>query len=279
MNNSTGFLHKIVTVKMDRPLGSLHPKHNFIYPVNYGFIPNTKSYDNEELDAYVLGVYEPLEIFTGKCIACIHRLDDNDDKLIVVPEDRNFTDDEIDVLTEFQERFFKHVIIRNVTTNFSYDNLIFRKMLVSDYNCVNKLVNQVHELHLNNLDNIYRSESPLSLGRFANLLIDDYRYNYVAEYNGTCVGIIMAEFKEIKDNDVLNDKKILYINNICVDENFRNRGIGTFLFDSIIKLGKSLKIDDIEVLVWPFNRSGMYFYESLGMTIKNTRYVYSLKNH
>lgn len=34
---------KMVTVKMDRPMGSRHPKHNFIYPVNYGYIPNTIS--------------------------------------------------------------------------------------------------------------------------------------------------------------------------------------------------------------------------------------------
>lgn len=68
--------------------------------------------DNEELDCYVLGVFEPLKEFTGKCIAIIHRINDNDDKLIIVPENRNFTDDEINVLTEFQEQFFKHIIIR-----------------------------------------------------------------------------------------------------------------------------------------------------------------------
>jgi inorganic pyrophosphatase len=39
----------------------------------------------EELDAYILGVFEPLEVFRGKCIAVINRLNDNDDKLIVVP--------------------------------------------------------------------------------------------------------------------------------------------------------------------------------------------------
>ena len=33
------FLNKIVTVKVDRPMGSRHPRHGFIYPVNYGYIP------------------------------------------------------------------------------------------------------------------------------------------------------------------------------------------------------------------------------------------------
>ena len=57
LTNSIEFLNKKVTVKMDRPMGSKHPKHGFIYPVNYGYIPNTLSGDFEELDAYVLGVF------------------------------------------------------------------------------------------------------------------------------------------------------------------------------------------------------------------------------
>ena len=62
---------------------------------------------------YVLGVFEPLETFRGKCIAIIHRLDDNDDKLIIVPENKSFSNQEIRALTEFQERFFKSEIIRD----------------------------------------------------------------------------------------------------------------------------------------------------------------------
>lgn len=106
------YLGKIVTVKMDRPLGSKHPKHGFIYPVNYGYIPNTISGDGEELDAYVLGEHKPLDEFNGVVIAIIHRIDDNDDKLVVMAEGRDYSDDQIYALTEFQERYFKSVIIR-----------------------------------------------------------------------------------------------------------------------------------------------------------------------
>ncbi len=109
---SKEFLGKIVNVKMDRPLGSKHPKHGFIYPVNYGYIPNTVSGDGEELDAYVLGVHEPLDEFEGKVVAIIRRTNDNDDKLVVMPEERNYTDEQIEALTEFQEQWFKHEILR-----------------------------------------------------------------------------------------------------------------------------------------------------------------------
>ena len=109
---SKEYIGKIVTVKMDRPLGSKHPKHRFIYPVNYGYIPDTISGDGEELDAYVLGEHKPLDTFEGRVIAVIHRLNDDDDKLIVMADGRNYTDDQINALVEFQERWFTTEIIR-----------------------------------------------------------------------------------------------------------------------------------------------------------------------
>ena len=109
---SKDYIGKKVNVMIDRPFGSKHPKHGFIYPVNYGYIPNTVSGDGEELDCYVLGVFEPVERFDGECIAVIHRTDDDDDKLIIVSDGKQYSDDAIDALTEFQERFFEHTIIR-----------------------------------------------------------------------------------------------------------------------------------------------------------------------
>ena len=107
------YLNKKVIVKMDRPLGSKHPKHGFIYPVNYGYIPGTISGDGEELDAYVLGEFKPLEAFEGVVKAVIHRTNDNDDKLVVMAEDKDYSDEQIRALTEFQERFFESEIIRD----------------------------------------------------------------------------------------------------------------------------------------------------------------------
>lgn len=106
------YIGKIVDVVMDRPLGTKHPKHGFIYEVNYGYIPNTVSGDGEELDAYVLGQHKPLEKFTGQVIAIIHRTNDDDDKLIVVEEGKNYTDEQIRALTEFQEQWFESEIWR-----------------------------------------------------------------------------------------------------------------------------------------------------------------------
>lgn len=94
------------------PLGKQTPQIWFSYSVNYGFVPGTISGDGEELDAYVLGVNTPLSEFEGKCIAVIHRTNDNDDKLIIAPRGLCFSDDEIEEQTAFQEKWFQHIIIR-----------------------------------------------------------------------------------------------------------------------------------------------------------------------
>lgn len=106
------FLNQIVEVSIDRPLNSIHPKWKFKYSVNYGYIKNIFAPDGEELDAYVLKVNKPLERFTGRVVSILHRIDDDDDKLIVVPDGKNITNEEIDNLTNFQEKFFKHEIVR-----------------------------------------------------------------------------------------------------------------------------------------------------------------------
>ena len=110
--NHKEYLRKELNIVIDRELGSKHPEYGFIYPVNYGYVPGTISGDGEELDCYLLGVFEPVKTFKGKCIAIVHRLNDDDDKLIVVPENKEYSDDAINALIEFQERYFEHIIVR-----------------------------------------------------------------------------------------------------------------------------------------------------------------------
>ncbi len=104
-------IDSIVKVIVDRPLGSRHPEHGFIYTANYGYIPRTLASDGEEIDVYILGEFEPLDSFEGNVIGLIVRNDDNENKLVVSRYVDRYGADEIKALTEFQERFFdSHVI-------------------------------------------------------------------------------------------------------------------------------------------------------------------------
>lgn len=110
--NAKDYLGNDVYIKIDRPLGSRHPKHGFVYNLNYGFVPNTIGGDGEELDAYYVGEFEPVSDGSGKVIAIIHRTNDDDDKLIVSKDGYNYSDDAIRALTEFQEKYFESIIER-----------------------------------------------------------------------------------------------------------------------------------------------------------------------
>lgn len=105
------YLNKKVKVIIDRPLGSKHPKHNLIYPINYGYIENTISGDGKEIDAYIIGEFNPVKIYEGYVVAIIERKDDNEDKLVVCKEKGKYSKEQIKALVEFQERFFKSEVI------------------------------------------------------------------------------------------------------------------------------------------------------------------------
>ena len=105
-------LGKIVKVTVDRPLGSCHPKHPEIcYPVNYGYVKGVMAADGEEQDVYILGVDVPVNEFTGRVIAIIHRRDDVEDKWVAAPEGQTFSAEEIKAWVEFQEQYFESEVI------------------------------------------------------------------------------------------------------------------------------------------------------------------------
>jgi len=100
-------LGRVVTVIVDRPLGSKHPRADDIfYPVNYGYVEGVFAGDGSEQDAYILGVGRPVERFYGVVAAVIHRLDDVEDKWVVVPVGTRFLKDEIVRQVRFVERYF-----------------------------------------------------------------------------------------------------------------------------------------------------------------------------
>ena len=101
-----------VTVTVDRPLGSYHPEYKDIYyPINYGYIEGIMAPDGEEQDAYILGVNEPVDKFTGKIIAIVHRKDDIEEKWVVVPDGITFSKEEIRRQIYFQEQYFDSEIV------------------------------------------------------------------------------------------------------------------------------------------------------------------------
>ena len=56
------YIGKTVTVTVDRPIGTHHPKHpEIVYPINYGYVEGLLGGDGEEQDVYILGVDKPVD--------------------------------------------------------------------------------------------------------------------------------------------------------------------------------------------------------------------------
>lgn len=208
------YLNKILEAKIDRPIGSSHPKYpDHIYLVNYGYIPNTVSGDGKELDCYVLGEYKPLSEFKGKCIAIIHRLNDDDDKLILTPENMNFTNAEIRLLTDFQERFYKSEIIRN-------SNFIDSNKNISEL-CNTNLEINIDIVKSDNKD--YQLKIFEDITKFNNQknpnLTNTNAWNY-----GDLFGFYAKNNEEIIAGIVVYEKmQWIEVDTLFVDEKYRNQ--------------------------------------------------------
>lgn len=100
-------------VVVDRPLGSRHPTAGFENLLSYGFVPGVPAPDGEDLDAYLVGPLIPVAEGTGVCIAVVHRLYDDDDKLVVITDGIQRTDGCLRKLVGFQEDGRPYVIIRS----------------------------------------------------------------------------------------------------------------------------------------------------------------------
>ena len=98
---------KIFSAVIDRPVGFKDSFGN-VYPINYGYIPELMGGDGEEQDVYIIShdPQQPLENFTGKLVAIIHRRDDIEDKWVLAPVNEEVDKTLIAEQTHFMEQYF-----------------------------------------------------------------------------------------------------------------------------------------------------------------------------
>ena len=92
------------------------------------------------------------------------------------------------------------------------------------------------------------------------------------------VGHGFCEIQENLGNSVVQAKRTLYIDDICVDEKSRGQGIGKKLYEYILAYAeKDGDFDNITLNVWNFNEPAYNFYLSMGLTPQRTIMEKSLK--
>lgn len=132
---------------------------------------------------------------------------------------------------------------------------------------ISELLSQVDIVHYNGRPDIFKIGRKYSEDELKELLQDKLRPILVSvDDKDEVMGYCFCIFQEQKSNAVLNDVKTLYIDDLCVDENLRGKGIGRKLYEAAVNLAKESGCYNLTLNVWSCNESALRFYEALGMS-------------
>lgn len=263
------YLGKNVNIKIDRKLGSRHPKHDFMYMLNYGFVPNTVSGDNEELDAYLIDEFEPVDEAVGKVIAVIHRVNDDDDKLVVSKNGKDYSDDAIRALTEFQEKYFESEIIRVKKEEIDNDIVIKEyddKYLEDIKDLLVELEEYIVSIDKDNLDSLHSDYRDKMALIDLDLINKNNGKCYVALDNDKVVGLIMGIISKYDEYDYLDYKcpKRGEVMELVVSSKGRHNGIGQQLINAMEDYFVLQECEYVLVDVFAYNDNAIKFYSNNG---------------
>ena len=136
-----------------------------------------------------------------------------------------------------------------------------------DRNDVNRLARQVHEMHVQWRPDLFQMPEELfPEERFSELIQN--RELYVAKLNGAVAGFCWLKMRKSEDIGRI-PRKIMEIHQFCVDEDFRNHGIGTQMMEEIRILAKAFGCTDLQLGVYPQNDAAVSFYQKCGFMIRS----------
>ena len=98
---------------------------------------------------------------------------------------------------------------------------------------------------------------------------DDNKPIFVYD-DGMVWGYAFCQITEVKDNQLLEDIKTLYIDDICVDEVARGKHVGKALFEYVRDYAKTIGCNNITLNVWEGNEAALSFYRNMGMKVQKT---------
>ena len=101
------------------------------------------------------------------------------------------------------------------------------------------------------------------------LLSDESKPIFVYD-DGVVQGYAFCQISEVKDNQLLQDVKTLYIDDICVDENARGKHVGKALYEYVRDYARSIGCYHITLNVWEGNAAALSFYRNMGMKVQKT---------
>lgn len=136
-----------------------------------------------------------------------------------------------------------------------------------DRSDVNRLARQVHALHVAWRPDIYEMVDELySQQRFADAIAQ--RQLYVAKPDGIIIGFVLVKIRSYDWPGVVK-RKVMLIDEVCVEEALRNQGIGKAMMEDVHALAKAFGCTDLQLGVYPQNDAAVAFYQKCGFTIRS----------
>lgn len=137
----------------------------------------------------------------------------------------------------------------------------------ADFESVNTLASQVHTMHVDWRPDIYEMVEQLySMERFQEAIRE--RQLYVAKINGITVGYVLLKIRCYDWPGVVK-RKVMLVDEICVEESARNQGIGKQMMQEVHALAKAFGCTDMQLGVYPQNDEAVAFYQKCGFTIRS----------
>lgn len=128
------------------------------------------------------------------------------------------------------------------------------------------LLRQVGQVHHEGRPDIFRGNAQkYSASQVLDMLDKPQTPIFVAVEDNKVLGYCFCMLKTYEKDPVMTDRTELYIDDLCVDENIRGKGIGKALYETVYKYAKLRKCGSITLNVWACNESAMKFYEKRGL--------------
>ena len=154
--------------------------------------------------------------------------------------------------------------------------MIIRTADLKDIEKILILEEQVFELHLKARPD-WICKNPLNYDYIKSIIEGNNGKIFIAEKDHEIIGHCIVFKREIKDHHVLHNMLNIEIDDMCIDEKHRKKGIGKILFEEVKKFAKDNDAKFIELMVWEFNQNAKKFYEHLGMKTRINRMELKIK--
>ena len=130
---------------------------------------------------------------------------------------------------------------------------------------INELRKQVNDLHVKGKPDVFKPGFSDELRDFINVIWNDPEQEIVvAVTDGTICGFAIIHHINKPENPFMKERDLLDIDEFCVDEAYRRKGVATDLITFIKGYAKEKGFHRIELNMWEFNRGALAFYESVG---------------